>query len=436
MKDKIGIGLIGLGTVGSGVVDILRRNGELIKRRLGVPIEIKKILRKDTGKPLPAGVSGDMITTDIKEITENHAVDIVVEVMGGVEPAKSYILSAINNGKHVVTANKALLALNGEEIYHAASSRNVDLYFEASVCGGIPVIKAIREGLAANRIETIYGIVNGTSNYIMTKMTNEEREFGDVLREAQALGYAEADPAFDIDGIDAAHKLAIIVSIAFGTPVNFKDIYTEGISGILPVDISYAKVFNYRIKLLAIAKMKDDSIEVRVHPTLVPWNHLIATVDDAFNAVYITGDSAGPTLFYGRGAGDLPTGSAVVADIIDISRNILKGGCGKIPPASFKEENRVPLRILSIDDIISMYYFRFTVVDKPGVLSTISGILGEHNISIESVIQKGRKEGCNVPLVMMTHEACERDVKNALEKIDGLPSVSEKTVMIRVEEGN
>ena len=436
MKDKIGIGLIGLGTVGSGVADILHRNGELIKRRLGVPVEIRKILRRNPGKPLPAGVSGDVITSDIKDITENPAIDIVVEVMGGQEPAKSYILSAINNGKHVVTANKALLALSGEEIFHAASSRNVDLYFEGSVCGGIPIIKAIREGLAANRIETIYGIVNGTSNFIMTKMTNEGREFGDVLREAQLLGYAEADPAFDVDGIDAAHKLAILVTIAFGTPVSFKEIYTEGISGILPVDISYAKEFNYRIKLLAIAKMKDDSIEVRVHPTLVPWNHLIATVNDAFNAVYITGDSVGPTLFYGRGAGDLPTGSAVVADIIDVSRNILNGGCGKIPPASFKEEMRAHLRILSIDDITSMYYFRFTVVDKPGVLSAISGILGEHNISIESVIQKGRKEGCNVPLVMMTHMACERDVKNALDKIDRLSYVPEKTVMIRVEEGN
>ncbi len=436
MKDKIGIGLIGLGTVGSGVAGILQRNRGLINRRLGVPVEIVRVLRRNPGKPLPAGISGDKITTDIREITENPSVDIVVEVMGGQEPAGSYLLSAINNGKHIVTANKALLALRGEEIFHAASAGNVDLYFEGSVCGGIPVIKAIREGLAANRIESIYGIVNGTSNYIMTRMTNEGMEFADVLREAQSLGYAEADPAFDVDGTDAAHKLAILVSIAYGTPVSFKDIYTEGISGILPADISYAKEFNYRIKLLAISKIRDDSIEVRVHPTLVPWNHLIATVDDAFNAVYITGDAAGPTLFYGRGAGDLPTGSAVVADIIDVSRNILNGGCGKVPPASFKEEMRVPLRILSIDDITSMYYFRFTVVDKPGVLSAISGILGEHNISIESVIQKGRKEGCNVPLVMMTHMACERDVKNALDKIDRLPYVPEKTVMIRVEEGN
>ena len=435
MKDRIGIGLIGLGTVGSGVVDILRSNGGLIKRRVGVPIEIIKILRKDPNKPFPHGLSRDVMTSDIRDITENPSVDIVVEVMGGLEPAKGYILSAINNGKHVVTANKALLALSGEELYHAASGRNADLYFEGSVCGGIPIIKAIREGLAANRIETIYGIVNGTSNFILTKMTIEGKEFGEVLREAQSLGYAEADPTLDIEGIDAAHKLSVIVNMAFGTPVDFKEIYTEGITGILPLDISYAKEFNYKIKLLAIAKMKDESIEVRVHPTMVPNNHLIATVDGVFNAVYITGDAVGPTLFYGRGAGDLPTGSAVVGDIIDVARNILNGGCGRIPPASFKEENRTLLRILSIDEIISLYYFRFTVIDKPGVLSRISGILGEHNISIASVIQKGRKEGGNVPLVMMAHEARERDVKNALQEIDRLPVISEKTVMIRVEEG-
>jgi len=435
MKDKIGIGLLGLGTVGSGVIDILRRNGELIKRRVGVPVEVIKILRKDSNKPVPADMPRNIITTDIKEIIDNPDIDIVVEVMGGFEPAKGYILNAIENGKNVVTANKALLAINGEELYSAASERGVDLYFEGSVCGGIPVIKALREGLAANKIESIYGIVNGTSNFIITKMTHEGKGFGDALRETQALGYAEADPTFDIEGIDAAHKLSILVNIAFGTPVDFKEIYTEGISGISPMDINYAKEFNFRVKLLAISKMKNGSVEARVHPTLVPCSHLIATVDGVFNAVYITGDAVGPTLFYGRGAGDLPTGSAVVSDIIDVARNILKGGNGRIPPASFREENRIPLKILNIDDIVSMYYFRFTVLDMPGVLSRISGILGEHKISIASVIQKGRQEGGNVPLVMMTHEAVERNVKNALREIDRLPVVSEKTVMIRVEEG-
>ncbi|MBI5097431.1 MAG: homoserine dehydrogenase, partial [Nitrospirae bacterium] len=373
MKNKIGIGLIGLGTVGSGVAEILCRNRDLIKRRLGVPLEITKIVERDLKRPLPPEISRGVMTSDIKEVTENPDVDIVVEVIGGFEPAKGFILSAIENGKHVVTANKALLAVSGEELYHAASRRGVDLYFEGSVCGGIPIIKAIREGLSANRIESIYGIVNGTSNFIMTKMTEEGKEFEEALGESQKLGYAEADPTFDIEGIDAAHKLSILVNIAFGTPVDFKRIYTEGISGISPLDISYAKEFNYKVKLLAIAKMRDGSIEARVHPTLIPHNHLIATVDGVFNAVYITGDAVGPTLFYGKGAGALPAGSAVVADIIDVARNILKGSIGRVPPASFKEEERIPLRILSIDEIVSMYYFRFTVQDMPRVLSRISG---------------------------------------------------------------
>ena len=435
MKNKIGIGLIGLGTVGSGVVDILRRNGDLIRRRLGVPVEIVRIVRKDTNKSLPAGLSPEVITTDIREVIENPDVDIVVEVIGGFEPAKGYILQAIENGKHVVTANKALLAVSGEELYRAASRRGVDLYFEGSVCGGIPIIKAIREGLSANRIESIYGIVNGTSNFIMTKMTREGKGFEEALRETQALGYAEADPALDIEGIDAAHKLAILVNIAFGTPVDFKAIYTEGISGISPVDIRYATELNYRVKLLAIAKMKDGCIEARVHPTMVPGSHLIAMVEGIFNAVYITGDAVGPTLFYGRGAGDLPTGSAVAGDILDVARNILTGSSGRVPPAAFREEGRVPLRIMDINEIESMYYFRFTVQDKPSVLSRISGILGDHQISIASVIQKGRSDGGNVPLVMMTHEAVERNVKSALEEINRLDAVSEKTTMIRVEEG-
>ena len=435
MKNKIGVGLIGLGTVGSGVAEILCRNGDLIRRRLGVPVEIVKIVEREANKPLPPGISPEIITTDIKEVIENSDIDIIVEVIGGFEPAKSFILNAIDNGKHVVTANKALLAVNGEELYRAASRRGVDLYFEGSVCGGIPIIKAIREGLAANRIESMYGIVNGTSNFIITKMTEEGKEFGVALRETQGLGYAEADPTFDIEGIDAAHKLAILVNISFGTPVEFKEIYTEGISGISPIDISYAKELNYKLKLLAISKMRDGSIEARVHPTLVPNKHLIATVDGVFNAVYITGDAVGPTLFYGKGAGAFPAGSAVVSDIIDVARNIIKGCYGRVPPASFKEENRVPLRILSMNEIVSMYYFRFTVIDKPGVLSTISGILGEHKISIASVIQKERKEGGDVPLVMMTHEAVERNVKSALQEIGRLPVVSEKTTMIRVEEG-
>ncbi len=435
MKTKIGIGIIGLGTVGSGVAEILLRNGDIIKRRLGIPLEIVRAVTKDTGRPLPEGLNPAAVGTDAMQVIENPDVDIVVEVMGGIEPAKSYILRSIENGKHVVTANKALLSLTGDDLFRAASQRGVDLYFEASVCGGIPIIKALREGLSANRIESMYGIVNGTSNFIMTKMTQEGKEFKDVLKEAQELGYAEADPTFDVEGIDASHKLSILVNIAFGTPVNLKDVYTEGISGIQPLDIRYAEELKYRVKLLAISKMKDGSLEARVHPTLVPCSHLMSTVDGVFNAVYVTGDAVGHTLFYGRGAGSLPTGSAVVGDIIDIARNIQSGSCGRIPPASFKEEHRIALNILSIDDIVSMYYFRFTVIDMPGVLSKIAGILGDHKISVASVIQKGRKEGGEVSLVMLTHEAVERNVKSALQEIDSLSFIAAKTVMIRVEEG-
>ncbi|MBI5191883.1 MAG: homoserine dehydrogenase [Nitrospirae bacterium] len=435
MKSKIGIGIIGIGTVGSGVIEILLRNADIIKRRIGVPLEIVRAVTKDTSRPLPEGLNPAVVGSDATEVIDNPDVDIVVELMGGVEPAKSFTLRAIENGKHIVTANKALLSLSGDDLYRAASQKGVDLYYEASVCGGIPIIKALREGLSANRIESMYGIVNGTSNFIMTKMTQEGKEFKDALKDAQGLGYAEADPTYDVEGIDAAHKLSILVNIAFGTPVNLKDVYTEGISGIQPLDIEYAEELKYRVKLLAISKMKDGRIEARVHPTFVPCSHLISTVDGAFNAVYVTGDAVGHILFYGRGAGSLPTGSAVAGDIIDVARNILNNCCGRIPPASFKEEYRMPLNIMSIDDIVSMYYFRFTVIDMPGVLSKIAGILGDHKISIASVIQKGRKEGGEVPLVMLTHEAVERNVKDALKEISGLHFIANKTVMIRVEEG-
>lgn len=435
MKDRIKIGVIGLGTVGSGVVKILHDNREIILKRVGVPLEVSKIVRRDTGKSVPPGVSPGIVTNDIREILDNPDIDIVVEVMGGIEPARSYLLEAVKKGKHIVTANKALLATRGEELYNTASVYGTDLFFEGSVGGGIPVIKTLREGLAGNRIDSIYGIVNGTSNYILTRMTMEGGDFCEVLKEAQELGYAEVDPTFDVGGIDAAHKLAIIVNVAFGTPVNLKDIYIEGIADISPLDISYAGEFNYRVKLLAVTKMTGEYIEARVHPTLIPNTHLLATVDGVYNGIYISGDAIGPVLLYGKGAGDFPTGSAVVGDIIDVARNIISGGCGRIPPAAFKDKYRTSLKILDINDIVSTYYFRFTVLDRPGVLSKISGILGKHNISIASVIQKGRKEGGNVPLVMMTHEATERNVRNALQEIDRLPVVSEKTVMIRVEEG-
>jgi homoserine dehydrogenase len=332
----------------------------------------------------------------------------------------------------VVTANKALLAVHGEEIYAAAGKAGVTVGFEASVAGGIPILAAVRTGLAANNIKSIYGIVNGTCNYILTLMTNEGRKFDEVLKEAQAKGYAEADPTFDIEGIDSAHKLAVLTMLAYGTPVKFDSIYTEGISKIMPIDIEFAKDLGYKIKLLAITKMVNNEVEARVHPTMLPLNYPIAQVDGVFNALSIVGDAVGSTMFYGRGAGDMPTGSAVVGDIIDIGRDILCGCADRSPVAAFRE--RFPLAIRAMDDISCCYYLRFSVMDKPGVLSRVSGVLGKNNISISSVIQKGRGAAEAVPLVMMSHEAVERDVRRALDEINKMDCVAGPTMVIRVEE--
>lgn len=432
-KKSINVGIIGFGTVGSGTARILLENSDIIRRRLGVPVFLKKIsdldIKRDRGLKL-----GDVkLTTNASEIITDPDIDIVVELIGGYKPAKEFILDAFRNKKHVVTANKALLAVHGEELYAAAENAGVTLGFEASVAGGIPILKSLKEGLAANRIESIYGIVNGTCNYILTLMTNEGRKFEEVLKEAQAKGYAEANPTFDIDGIDSAHKLTILTMLAFGTPVKFDDVYTEGISKITPLDIEFAKDLGYKIKLLAITKMINGEIEARVHPTMIPGEFPISTVDGVFNALFVVGNAVGNTLFYGRGAGDMPTGSAVVADIIDISRDILSGGMNRMPIAAFRE--RMPLPIRKMEDITSCYYLRFSAIDKPGVLSRISGVLGGNNISIESVIQKGRKEAQAVPLVMMTHDARERDVRKALAEIDRMDCVGGPTMVIRVEGG-
>ena len=345
MKDKINIGIIGFGTIGAGTAKILINNAEIIKRRLGLPVVLKRIadldIKKDRGIKLEKGV----LTEKAEDILNDPDIDIVIELIGGYEPAKKFILKAIENGKNIVTANKALLAVHGEEIYKAAASKGVDIGFEGSVGGGIPIIRILKEGLAANNILSIYGIINGTSNYILTKMTNEGRAFGDVLSEAQRLGYAEADPTFDIEGIDSAHKLTLLTTLAFGTPVKFDNIYTEGITRITPLDIEYAKEFGYKIKLLAISKMDNGEIEVRVHPTMVPNEYLISTVDGVFNAIYIQGDAVGETMFYGRGAGDMPTGSAVVSDIIEIARNIITNSVGRVPPPAFQLKERKELKI-------------------------------------------------------------------------------------------
>ncbi|MSR25051.1 MAG: homoserine dehydrogenase [Nitrospiraceae bacterium] len=432
-RERIGVGVIGFGTVGTGVAKILLGSGALIKRRTGVSIELVRVadfdLTRDRGVTLPAGV----LINDAKALIDDPAVDIVIELIGGYDAAKRVILDALAKGKPVVTANKALLAVHGEEIFEAAARHKVDLGFEASVGGGIPVIRALTEGLAANTILSLYGIINGTSNYILSRMTCEGQSFQDVLAEAQAAGYAEADPAFDVAGVDSAHKLAIMVSLAYGTPVNVKDIYTEGITRITPVDISYAEEFGYTIKLLGIAKSLDGEIEARVHPTMVPSASPIAQVEGVYNAIQLVGDAVGDIVLYGQGAGSMPTGSAVVSDVIAIARNLLRDAAGRVPPASFQQDQRRPLRIRPMEEILSQYYMRFMVLDRPGVLSQIAGVLGRHNISIASVIQQGRKEGQTVPVVIMTHTSRERDVQAALREIDNMAFISEPTTLIRVE---
>ncbi|TKB82576.1 MAG: homoserine dehydrogenase [Nitrospira sp.] len=433
-RARIGVGLVGFGTVGTGVVKIFQTNAALIRRRVGVPVELVRIadvdLKKDRGVEAPAG----LLTNDYQAVLSDPTVDIVLELVGGYDIAKKVILGAIAKGKSVVTANKALLAAHGEEIYEAAARARVDLGFEASVGGGIPVIRALTEGLAANTILSIYGIINGTSNYILSRMTKEGHSFQDVLVEAQRAGYAEADPTFDVAGIDSAHKLAIMVSLAYGTPVNVKDVYTEGITRIASLDIAYAKEFGYTIKLLGIAKFTNGDIDARVHPTMIPATSPIAQVEGVYNAIQLVGDAVEDIVLYGRGAGSMPTGSAVVSDVIAIARNLLLGATGRVPPASFKQEERRPIRIRPMEQVRSLYYIRFMVLDRPGVLSQIAGVLGNHGISISSVIQQGRKEGQTVPVVIMTHTAGERNVQSALREIDGMPFISEPTTLIRVEE--
>jgi homoserine dehydrogenase len=433
VRSRIGVGIIGFGTVGTGVARVLLDNAMLIRRRVGVPVELVRIadldITRDRGIALPPG----LLTTDAKQVLTDPAVDVVVELIGGYDTAKRVILEAIAAGKHVVTANKALLALHGEEIFDAASRKGVELGFEASVGGGIPVIRALTEGLAGNAIQSIYGIINGTSNYILSRMTHEGHSFEAVLADAQREGYAEADPTFDVSGIDSAHKLAILANLAYGTPVNFKEIYTEGITHITPIDLAYAREFGFTIKLLGIAKLIDGEVEARVHPTMVPSGSLIAQVEGVYNAIQLVGDAVGDVVLYGRGAGSLPTGSAVVSDVIAIGRNLLKGVAGRVPAASFQQDQRRPLRMKPMEEITSLYYLRFMVVDRPGVLAQIAGELGRCGISISSMLQQGRREGQTVPVVIKTHMAREREVQTALREINRKPFVSEPTRLIRVE---
>ena len=431
---EIKVGLIGFGTVGSGVVKILQKNSKLIEKRMGAKLNLKRIADIDLETDRGVRVKPGVLTPRTEEVIQDPEIDIVMELIGGIEPAKTYILKAIKNKKHIVTANKALLALHGDEIFKEAYRSGVDVNFEASVGGGIPLIRSIKEGLVANRIQSIFGILNGTSNYILSKMTDEGRNFKEVLKEAQEKGYAEADPTYDIEGIDAAHKLAILIRLAFGTPLPFKEIFISGISEIMPLDIQFSREFGYRIKLLAIAKMDKGKMEARVHPTMIPEGHLLSTVEGVFNAIYIQGDAVGPTLFYGQGAGQMPTGSAVVGDLVELGRNILIRASGRrVPLLSFQESAVGGIPLKKMDEVIMPFYMRFSALDRPSVLSKISGILGKNDISIAAVIQKGRQINGAVPIVMMTHEAKEKNVHRALKEIDRLGVILGRTMFIRVE---
>jgi len=433
MKD-INIGLIGFGTIGTGVVRLLKQNEDLIAKKLGAKLVMKKIADIDITSSRGIKINKGVLTKNAREIINDKEISIIIELMGGYEPARTFVLEAIRQGKNVVTANKALLATHGNEIFSAAQTHTVDIGFEASVGGTIPIIKTLKESLAANRINSIMGIMNGTCNFILTKMTDEDKPFLDVLKEAQKLGFAEADPTFDIEGIDTAHKMAIILSLAYGKKVNLKDIYLEGITKISREDIAFARDLGYRIKLLAIAMLKNHGVEARIHPTMIPSSHLLANVNQNYNAFHIMGDASGPVFLFGQGAGMMPTASAVFSDIIDSARNILNSHQCRGPLRSISESAMSPIKLIPMDDIETKYFFRFSALDRPGVLSKISGILGKYNIGIAACIQKARGKRGAVPIVMTTYKAKEKDVRKALEKIDRLDVVQGKTMLIRVED--
>lgn len=428
-KEAIGLGILGLGTVGSGVVKLLQENGDSISAKVGCPLIIRGILVRDKAKPRQVAVPPELLTTDPEVVLDNPEVDIVVEVMGGIEPARSYLTRAFEQGKSVVTANKDLLALYGQELLELAAAKGVDFFFEASVGGGIPIIHPLKEFLGANRIERVVGIVNGTTNYILTKMAQEGKEFSEALKEAQALGYAEADPAADVEGDDAARKLAILASIAFNSRVTYSDVYVEGITRVSPSDILYAGELGYVIKLLAIAKEDAGEIEARVHPALVPKHHPLAAVSDVFNAIYVRGHAVGETMFYGRGAGQMPTASAVMGDVMEVARNILHGATGRVTCTCYRQ---LPIRPMG--KVECQYYIRLIVKDRPGVLASIAGVFGNQGVSLASVIQKRSLDGW-AELVVITHKVREENLQDALQIIGGLSVVRNIESVIRVEEG-
>jgi homoserine dehydrogenase len=431
----INVGLLGIGTVGGGTWDVLNRNAGEIQRRAGRAIRISQVADKDVRKARSLVGKKALVTGDGFSLVRDKSIDIVVELIGGYTIAKQLVLEAIRNGKHVVTANKALLAKHGNEIFKAAQKAGVMVGFEASVAGGIPIIKAVREGLAANRIEWIAGIINGTSNFILSEMRDKGISFGEALADAQKRGYAEADPTFDIEGVDAAHKLTILSALAFGIPMQFRKAYVEGISRLTQEDIGYAEQLGYRIKLLGITKRTKKGIELRVHPTLIPTRRLIANVEGVMNGILVKGDAVGPTLYYGAGAGSQPTASAVVADLVDVTRLITADPEHRVPHLAFQPDQLSSVPILGIEQVETSYYLRMRVVDKPGVLADITRLLARSRISIDAMVQKEPAEGeSRVDIVMLTHRALEKNVDEATKRIERLPTVLGKIVRLRLEE--
>ena len=432
--NPVKVGLLGLGTVGCGTVNVLSRNASEIKRRAGRGIVIAQASARDIQKMRDCDLAAAVLTSDPFTVVNNPEIDVVVELIGGTDAALKLVKQAIANGKHVVTANKALIAKHGNELFAAARKQGVMVAFEAAVAGGIPIIKAIREGLAGNRINSIAGIINGTGNFILTEMRDKGREFGEVLAQAQQLGYAEADPTFDVEGIDAAHKLTILASIAFGIPLQFDKVYTEGISQITREDVSYAEELGYRIKHLGIARRAESGIELRVHPTLIPERRLIANVDGVMNAVLVDGDAAGPTLYYGAGAGSEPTASAVVADLVDVVRALTADPENRVPHLAFQPDALSDTAILPIDAVETSYYLRMQAEDRPGVLADVTRILGDQHISIEAIIQKEPlPDVTDVSVIMLTHRVLERRMNEAIRQIEALSSIVGKVTRIRLE---
>ncbi|RMG91639.1 MAG: homoserine dehydrogenase [Zetaproteobacteria bacterium] len=432
--NELRVALLGLGTIGTGVARILLEQQELMARRLGRRLRLVAAADRDLSRDRGLDLSGVRLTNAAEELVTAEDVDLVVELIGGYEPARSLVMKALQHGKHVVTANKALIAKHGEELFPLAASRQLAIGFEAAVGGGIPCLKALREGLAANAVESVYGILNGTCNYILTRMEQEGAAFDEVLRDAQQLGYAEADPTFDIEGIDTAHKLSILAAMAFGARIRFDEVFTEGISRIAPSDIASASELGYRIKLLGIAKPHGDRIEMRVHPTLVPMNSPLANVSDSYNAVMVSGDFVEHTMYFGRGAGERPTASAVVADIMDIARVHPDGVRFLPPPMGFVEAERRDMATMPMADVACEYYVRLMVRDEPGVIASVTSILADQRISLEAIIQKERHATRNVPVVMLTHETREGNLQAAMARITALEAVEEDVLILRKEQ--